>query len=170
MLPLADAFAQEVLRATLLIFSMGGVDVGALLLSAWLDMLLQRHRCRVSESRSSLVAVGRVAMLISSSLRILLCALGNRMLEWAGVGFADCVCKSHALRSGHPLQRCGHFQFGISAPSDNFSSSRHNNNARNDNFSSSRHNNNARNDNFSSSRHNISAHSFYRAFFPASSA
>ena len=48
MLPLADAFAQ-VLRATLWIFSMGGVDVGALLLSAWVDLVLQRHRCRVKD-------------------------------------------------------------------------------------------------------------------------
>ena len=30
-----------------------------------------------------------------------LCWLGNGMVEWAEVGFADCVCKSHALRSGH---------------------------------------------------------------------
>jgi len=37
--------------------------------------------------------------------------LGNRMLEWAEVWFADCVCKSHALRSGQRLlQRCGHLQ------------------------------------------------------------
>ena len=42
MLPLAHAFAQEVgVIAPLLIFSMGGVDVGALLLSAWLDVILQ---------------------------------------------------------------------------------------------------------------------------------
>ncbi len=46
MLPLADAFAQE---ATLLIFSMGAVDVGALLLSAWLDFILQRRHCRVKD-------------------------------------------------------------------------------------------------------------------------
>ena len=50
MLPLADAFAQEVfLIATLWIFSMGGVDVGALLLSAWLDNFLQRRHCRVKD-------------------------------------------------------------------------------------------------------------------------
>ena len=49
MLPLADAFAQEVVIATLLIFSMGGVDVGALLLSAWLDIGLQRRHCRVKD-------------------------------------------------------------------------------------------------------------------------
>ena len=86
MLPLADAFAQEMVTATLWIFSMGAVDVGALLLSAWLDIILQPRRCRISESRSSLVAVVRVAMLIPSSLRILLCGLGNGMLEWAEVG------------------------------------------------------------------------------------
>ena len=48
MLPLADAFAQ-VLIATLWIFSMGAVDVGALLLSAWLDIILQRRHCRVKD-------------------------------------------------------------------------------------------------------------------------
>ncbi len=49
MLPLADAFAQNMLIATLLIFSMGAVDVGALLLSAWLDKILQRRHCRVKD-------------------------------------------------------------------------------------------------------------------------
>jgi hypothetical protein len=50
MLPLADAFAQEVLVAILLIFSMGGVDVGALLLSARLELVvLQRRHCRVKD-------------------------------------------------------------------------------------------------------------------------
>jgi hypothetical protein len=39
--------------------------------------------------------------------------LRNGMVEWAEVGFADCVCKSHALRSGlgrQQLQCCGHLQ------------------------------------------------------------
>ena len=50
MLPLADAFAQELrVVATLWIFSMGAVDVGALLLSAWLEVLLQRRHCRVKD-------------------------------------------------------------------------------------------------------------------------
>ena len=49
MLPLADAFAQEWVLATLWIFSMGGVDVGALLLSAWLELILQRRHCRVKD-------------------------------------------------------------------------------------------------------------------------
>jgi hypothetical protein len=39
------------------------------------------------------------------------------MLEWAEVWFADCVCKSHALRSGprhvHLLQCCGHLQCDV---------------------------------------------------------
>ena len=48
MLPLADAFAQEVI-ATLWIFSMGAVDVGALLLSARLEVILQRRHCRVKD-------------------------------------------------------------------------------------------------------------------------
>ena len=59
MLPLADAFAQVVI-ATLWIFSMGGVDVGALLLSAWLEVILRPHRCRALDSFSSLVAWVRV--------------------------------------------------------------------------------------------------------------
>ena len=86
MLPLADAFAQEEL-ATLWIFSMGAVDVGALLLSAWLDSILQPRRCRISESRSSLVALVRVAMFIFAPLRVVVCALGNRVLEWAEIAF-----------------------------------------------------------------------------------
>jgi hypothetical protein len=49
MLPVADAFAQDVFIATLWIFSMGGVDVGALLLSAWLETVLQRRHCRVKD-------------------------------------------------------------------------------------------------------------------------
>jgi hypothetical protein len=47
---------------------------------------LQPHRCRMSESRSSLVATVRFAMFIFVSLRVVLCGLGNGMLEWAGVG------------------------------------------------------------------------------------
>jgi hypothetical protein len=49
MLPLADAFAQELMLATLLIFSMGGVDVGALLLSASLEVISQRRHCQVKD-------------------------------------------------------------------------------------------------------------------------
>ncbi len=49
MLPLADAFAQEILIATLWIFSMGAVYVGALQLSARLDVILQRRHCRVKD-------------------------------------------------------------------------------------------------------------------------
>ena len=52
MLPLADAFAQMVKGvkvATSWIFSMRAVDVGALLLSAWLDNILQRRHCRVKD-------------------------------------------------------------------------------------------------------------------------
>ena len=56
MLPLADAFAQ-VLIATLWIFSMGGVDVGALLPSAWLEVILQRRRCRVKDWPYSQAAI-----------------------------------------------------------------------------------------------------------------
>jgi hypothetical protein len=43
-------FAQEVLPATLWIFSMRAADVGAPLLSARLELILQRHRCRVKDS------------------------------------------------------------------------------------------------------------------------
>ena len=56
MLPLADAFAQEVI-ATLWIFSMGAVDVGALLLSAWLEVILQRRHCRVKDWPYSQAAI-----------------------------------------------------------------------------------------------------------------
>ena len=58
MLPLADSFAQElVFLATLWIFSMGAVDVGALLLSAWLDSILQRRHCRVKDWPYSQAAI-----------------------------------------------------------------------------------------------------------------
>ena len=52
------------------------------------------------------------AMLIFVSWRVVLCGLGNGMVDWAEVVFADCVYKSHALRSGQRrlLQRCGHLQ------------------------------------------------------------
>ena len=56
---------------------MGGVDVGALLLSVWLDLILQRRHCRVSESRSSLVALVRVAMFIFVSLRFAFVLVGE---------------------------------------------------------------------------------------------
>jgi hypothetical protein len=48
MLLLADAFAQEV-EATLWTFSMRTVDVGAPLLSARLEVILQRRHCRVKD-------------------------------------------------------------------------------------------------------------------------
>ncbi len=48
MLPVADAFAQELL-AMLWMFSMGAVDVGALLLLARLEVILQRRHCRVKD-------------------------------------------------------------------------------------------------------------------------
>ncbi len=64
MLPLADAFAQEalcpMLIATLWIFSMGGVDVGALLLSALLEFLLQRRHYRVKDWPYSQAALSQV--------------------------------------------------------------------------------------------------------------
>ena len=40
----------------------------------------------MSESRSSLVAFVRVAVFIFASLRVVLCGLGNGMVEWAEVG------------------------------------------------------------------------------------
>ncbi len=51
-LPLADAFAQM-----LWIFSMRAVDVGALLLSAWLEAILQRRHCRVKDWPYSQAAI-----------------------------------------------------------------------------------------------------------------
>ena len=65
MLPLADAFAQVLVIATLWIFSMGGVDVGALLLSAWLDVILQRRRCRVKDWPYSQAAIQVCAFYLS---------------------------------------------------------------------------------------------------------
>ena len=60
MLPLAHAFAQEWVIATLWMFSMGAVDVGALLLSAWLEVFLQRRHCRVKDWPYSQAAQAQV--------------------------------------------------------------------------------------------------------------
>ena len=62
-------------------------ELGALQLSAKLEDILQPHRCRILESRSSLVALVRVAMFIFAPLRVVVCALGNRMIEWAEIAF-----------------------------------------------------------------------------------
>ncbi len=56
MLRLADAFAQELL-ATLWTFMMGSVDVGALLLSAWPEVVLHRRHCRVKDWPYSQAAI-----------------------------------------------------------------------------------------------------------------
>jgi hypothetical protein len=73
-------------RPTLWTSSTRRLDLGALQLSQCLEVNLQPHRCRMSESRSSLVALVRVTMLIFASFRVELCGLGNGMVEWAGVG------------------------------------------------------------------------------------
>ncbi len=57
MLPFAHAFSQIMLLATLWTFSMGSVDVGALLLSARLECHLQRRRCRVKDWPCSQAAI-----------------------------------------------------------------------------------------------------------------
>jgi hypothetical protein len=49
MLPLADAFAQEVVITELWISSMRAVEFGSLLFSARLDIILQRRHCRVKD-------------------------------------------------------------------------------------------------------------------------
>jgi hypothetical protein len=87
MLPLADAFAQEVMLATLLIFSMGGVDVGALLLSAWPEIFLQRRHCRVKDWPYSQAAaqvccfVGRLIL-----QRVFVCGTVSGGMCWEGGG------------------------------------------------------------------------------------
>ncbi len=52
LLLIADAVVQAVL-ATLWTFSTRAVADGALLLSAWLDMNLLRHHCRIKDWRYS---------------------------------------------------------------------------------------------------------------------
>jgi hypothetical protein len=49
MLLLAHAFEQIISLATLWIFSMRTADVGALLLSARLELMLQGRHCRVKD-------------------------------------------------------------------------------------------------------------------------
>jgi hypothetical protein len=66
MLLLADAFAQEVVGpvATLWTFSMRTVDAGALLLSARLEVFLQRRHCRVKDWPYSQVALAAVCYFV----------------------------------------------------------------------------------------------------------
>ena len=65
MLQLADAFAKgwDPVITTMLIFSMGTVDVGALPLSAWLVLVVQRRRCRVKDWPYLQAAVAMVCYL-----------------------------------------------------------------------------------------------------------
>ena len=86
MLPLADAFALERFIATLWIFSMGAVDVGALPLSARLDIILQRRHCRVKDWPYSQAAktpvcdfVGRVIL-----QRVFVCDVVSGVMCWDG--------------------------------------------------------------------------------------
>jgi hypothetical protein len=87
MLPLADAFAQEVVVATLWTFSMQAVDVGALLLSAWLDIGLQRRRCRVKDWPCS-QAVTQVCDFVGRLIlqRVFVCDTGSGGMCWEGGG------------------------------------------------------------------------------------
>jgi hypothetical protein len=55
LLLIADAVVQAVL-ATLWTFSTRAVADGALLLSAWLDIFLLRHHCRIKDWRYSQAA------------------------------------------------------------------------------------------------------------------
>ena len=57
-------FAQATLLAALWISSMRAADVGALLLSARLDLILQRHRCRVKDWPYSQAATLQVCDLL----------------------------------------------------------------------------------------------------------
>ena len=56
LLLIADAQKIHQQPATLWIFSMGTVDSGALLFSAWLEIILQPHHCRIKDWPYSLVA------------------------------------------------------------------------------------------------------------------
>jgi hypothetical protein len=67
MLPLADAFAQ---LPTLWIFSMRAVDVGALLLSARLEFILQRRHCRVKDWPYSQAAIKKVCSFASLAFEV----------------------------------------------------------------------------------------------------
>ena len=51
LLLIADAVVQSVVIATLWTFSTRAVADGALLLSAWLDIIFQPHHCRMMDSQ-----------------------------------------------------------------------------------------------------------------------
>ncbi len=69
MLPLADAFAQMV-SATLWTFSMGAVDVGALLLSAWLEHIFRRRRFRIKDWPYLQAAIKKVCSFASLAFEV----------------------------------------------------------------------------------------------------
>jgi hypothetical protein len=56
LLLIADAVVQAVCIATLWTFSTRAVADGALLLSAWVDITLLRHHCRIKDWRYSQAA------------------------------------------------------------------------------------------------------------------
>ena len=56
LLLIADAVVQAVCLATLWTFSTRAVADGALLLSAWLEVILLRHHCRIKDWRYSQAA------------------------------------------------------------------------------------------------------------------
>jgi hypothetical protein len=87
MLPVADEFAQEVVMASLWIFSMGAVDVGALLLSAWLEVVLQRRHCRVKDW-PYLQAVAQVCDFVGRLIlqRVFVCDTVSGGMCWEGGG------------------------------------------------------------------------------------
>jgi hypothetical protein len=88
--------------ATLLIFSMGAVDAGALLSSAWLDPVLQPHHCRIKDWRFSLAvatlwifsmgAVHAGALLSSAWLDPVLQPHHCRIKDWRYSAAEQTVC------------------------------------------------------------------------------
>jgi hypothetical protein len=88
MLPLADAFAQELYRVTEWIFLMRAVDVGALLLSAWVDMILQRRHCRVKDWPYSQAVITVICDFVGRLIlqRVFVCDVVSGGMCWEGGG------------------------------------------------------------------------------------
>ncbi len=116
MLPLADAFAQKV-SATLWTFSMRAVDVGALLLSAWLDIILYRRRFRVKDWPYSQAVKATVCDFVCLTLEVatlclfvILCRAGCVGREEARFELPLACCRLLMRLRRWYQQRCGHFQ------------------------------------------------------------
>ena len=92
MLLIAYAFLQAAVVATLLKFSTRAVADGALLHSAWLEVLLLQHHCRIKDWRYSQAAVGMPSVCDFFDLRVDSVACGVCYVGSKGCGGVSNAC------------------------------------------------------------------------------